>query len=242
MSTSSMNTATVAGNAHRLRLVPGGERPADAPASARTPRALIGAARFEELVRRHERALIAYAQRHLRSEQDARDCVQEALTAAWRAGAEKRGPAMPARAWLLRITQRKVIDLVHQRRRELAASGLDDEVETLAAPEDATTRTDERLLTMSALSGLRPEFRAVALLRLVHGLSEAQTADRLGVPKNTVKTRLHRARRDLALTLRRETAEVSDETRRLSTRGAARPAEMRSAQRADRYFHAGLLL
>ena len=43
----------------------------------------------------------------------------------------------------------------------------------------------------------RTTFRAVFVLRDVEGLSTAETAESLSIPEETVKTRLHRARRQL---------------------------------------------
>jgi RNA polymerase sigma-70 factor (ECF subfamily) len=165
------------------------------------PHADAGTSRFAELVRRHEHALYTYASRHLRCEQDARDCVQEALLAAWRAGAAERDPALPARAWLLRITQRKVLDIVSKRRRQQAVGGLDAEIEMVSTGQDEQAAVVERAHIAEALGWLRPELRSVALARLVCDLSEAQTAQRLGLPLNTAKSRLFRARGGLVAAL-----------------------------------------
>ena len=49
-----------------------------------------------------------------------------------------------------------------------------------------------------ALDRVRPDYRAVLVLRYQEGLEYQDIADVLGVPLGTVKTFLHRARRDLA--------------------------------------------
>ena len=164
-------------------------------------RRVAQAQRFERMVRHHEQALFRYALHQLGCDADARDCAQEALIAAWRAGAAERDPDAPARGWLLRICQRKVIDLVRRRRREHAVLGLEVDAALVGDAGDAVAAFAERSRALDALDGLRPEFRAVAVLRLVHDLSEAETAARLGLPLNTVKSRLHRARRELAAAL-----------------------------------------
>jgi RNA polymerase sigma factor (sigma-70 family) len=59
---------------------------------------------------------------------------------------------------------------------------------------DLDTTVDVR----AVLAQLRPEHRAVLVMRDLDGLSEAETAGLLGVPEGTVKSRLHRARADFA--------------------------------------------
>ena len=54
-------------------------------------------------------------------------------------------------------------------------------------------REGERL-AQRALDALPPRFREVFLLRHVEGLSTSEVAQTLGVPENTVKTWLFRAR------------------------------------------------
>jgi RNA polymerase sigma-70 factor (ECF subfamily) len=160
------------------------------------------AASFTRLVAAHQQTLYRYALRRLRDEQDALDCTQEVLLAAWRARSARRDPRVPDRAWLLRIMQRKQIDHTRRRARHArCASALDEQTLALAAREQPTTALGDREAATCALAALSPPLRAVAVARLVHDLSEAQTAAALGVPLNTVKSRLYRARRTLAAAL-----------------------------------------
>ena len=58
----------------------------------------------------------------------------------------------------------------------------------------------ERLESESAqrlLGGLRPELRAVVVLRVLHGYSQEETARIVGAPVGTVKSRLHNALKQL---------------------------------------------
>ena len=49
-----------------------------------------------------------------------------------------------------------------------------------------------------ALAKLRPEYREVVVLRYQEGLTQPEIAEILGIPAGTVKTYLHRARKELA--------------------------------------------
>ena len=66
-----------------------------------------------------------------------------------------------------------------------------------AAPDAALAREQLRALLEEAIAGLPDSFRTVFVLREVEGLSVDETAAALDLPRNTVKTRLLRARRKL---------------------------------------------
>ena len=90
----------------------------------------------------------------------------------------------PLRNWLLRIAVRECL---HWRRDERPTLLLD---ETLPARE----RNRESLLLHEALATLPADIRDPFLLRHVEGLSTRETADLLGIPEGTVKSRGHAAR------------------------------------------------
>ena len=69
-------------------------------------------------------------------------------------------------------------------------------------PPDATVAREQlRQLLERAVTALPESFRTVFVLRDVEGLSVEDTAEVLGIPPATVKTRLHRARQRLQQTL-----------------------------------------
>src|SRR5262249_14222733 len=61
------------------------------------------------------------------------------------------------------------------------------------SPEAAALLDEERELLVQALNEMREEDRLVVGYRYLIGLSEAETASALGVPKGTGKSRLARA-------------------------------------------------
>jgi RNA polymerase sigma factor (sigma-70 family) len=70
-------------------------------------------------------------------------------------------------------------------------------------PEPLPTGIGEIDTTWDALRVLRPERRAVLVLRYYEDLSHAQIAELLGCPVTTVRTRLHRGLSDLRKELER---------------------------------------
>lgn len=62
-------------------------------------------------------------------------------------------------------------------------------------PEKDSARAEIRRLVEQAVDRLPEAFRAVFVMRDIEDMSIDETADHLGIPAATVKTRLHRARK-----------------------------------------------
>ena len=117
---------------------------------------------------------------------DGDDAMQETFIAVLRALPDLREPAA-VHGWVRRIATREAVRVA---RRRLPATG-DDVLSSLPARlPDVDAVVDIR----DTLAGLRPEHRAVLVLRDVEGLSEVEAASMLAVAEGTVKSRLHRAR------------------------------------------------
>jgi RNA polymerase sigma-70 factor (ECF subfamily) len=67
-----------------------------------------------------------------------------------------------------------------------------------ASPEELAGRGELASAIGGALSRIRPEYREVVVLRYQEGLTQPEIAEVLGLPAGTVKTYLHRARKELA--------------------------------------------
>lgn len=147
------------------------------------------AAAFEQLVLARGPELHRYLAVRLRHESDARDALQESLTAAWQALPSLKDPAK-FWPWLVAIAAHKAAD-VARRRLDTA-----DSVDVLG-------RTDgDAVEIRDALDRLPPRFREILLLRFGLQLSEHEVAEVLGVRLGTVKSRTARARAVLEELLR----------------------------------------
>ncbi len=62
------------------------------------------------------------------------------------------------------------------------------------SPEQLASDGEMHAVLEHAIDALPDDFRSVLVLRLIEGLSGAETAECLGIPEETVKTRLYRAR------------------------------------------------
>lgn len=118
---------------------------------------------------------------------------REALVRAWR---DLPGLRDPERfdAWLYRLTVNACLDAARHRRRRVR------EVEFTPIP-DASSHLADRDQLDRALGQLEPDLRAIVVLHYYLDLSLPETADALGVPVGTVKSRLHRALAALRVTV-----------------------------------------
>ena len=116
------------------------------------------------------------------------DALQEAMIAVIRNLGSLREP-LALRGWARRIAVREAVRVAHRHDRTVPV----DPGQSL----DHVPVVDPGLADVevrAVLAGLRPEQRAVLVLRHVDGAGEQEMADRLGVAPGTVKSRLARAR------------------------------------------------
>jgi RNA polymerase sigma-70 factor (ECF subfamily) len=148
-------------------------------------------ARFEQLVMPHLDAAFNLARWITRNDHDAEDVLQEAMLRAYRFCDGLRGEARP---WLLAIVRNACFTWLRANRPADLAPGPD--AEALAARE-----LDRRLLN-EAIGALPAQFREVLVLRELEDLSYREIARVVDAPIGTVMSRLSRARRLLADSLR----------------------------------------
>jgi len=146
---------------------------------------------MEELIREHSDAVFRVALSVTRDHVLAEDVSQDALIKAWQALPSFRGDS-PLRNWVLRITHNTAISALRKRRDELRDP---NELPAQVTDRLALARFEEALEELDELS------RSIIVLREVEGLSYAELCDMLDLPMPTIKTRLLRARRQLAVAL-----------------------------------------
>jgi RNA polymerase sigma-70 factor (ECF subfamily) len=149
----------------------------------------IGSAELESLVGQHYERLLRVAVLICRERADGEDAVQLALERAWRHGADLRDPDRLS-AWLRRIVVREAIRIEGRKRGLLARWFAGPREIAVVAPRS----TDQDLELREALDGLPPGHRAAIVLHHLEGYSVAETADLLGVPLETARSRLRTAR------------------------------------------------
>lgn len=148
---------------------------------------------------RYQRRVYAVALRMCGDPEDARDATQEVFVNALRALRTFREEAQLG-TWLHRVAVNASLDLIRRRKRRSAAP-LDVVTERPSGdpgPDeraDASARAAEVHRALARVSG---EHRAVLVLADLQGLDYAEVATALDIPVGTVKSRLHRARLEMA--------------------------------------------
>ena len=164
-----------------------------------------------ELVHRFERPVLNLVARMVRDRTLAEDLAQDAFVKAF-SRLESYDPAQGKFSnWLFKIAHNTAID--HLRRSELDTVPLDaggesedrpSDYHAILSDPDAGTPLDRAVqrdlagALSSAVERLRPEYREVIVLRHQEGLAYEEIAEIAGLPLGTVKTYIHRARKELA--------------------------------------------
>lgn len=150
---------------------------------------------YEELVRRYQAVALRTAYL-VAPEADAADAVQDAFVKAYAALGRYREGA-PVKPWLLRIVANEGRN---RRRSAVRRAGLAERASNaeprdamVASPEAEVLAAETRRTLLAALERLRDEDREVIGARFLLDLSEAETAETLGLRPGTVKSRTSRA-------------------------------------------------
>jgi RNA polymerase sigma-70 factor (ECF subfamily) len=156
-----------------------------------------GARSFVEMF---EGTIFGLCYRMVGHRQDAEDLTQEVFTRAFRslAGWDRVRPLNP---WLLMIAANCCRTALSKRARLPECNEFSEDVP--ARPETVRD-TDFAAAVQRALATLREDHRACFILFYEQELSVAQVAETLGCPEGTIKTWLHRARREVGEILRQQ--------------------------------------
>lgn len=162
---------------------------------------------FSDIVRRHQRAVLGFLRWASATPAAAEDALQDTFVAAWRHAGDLRGVAV--RPWLLTIARRALAR--GQRRR----AGEPPDTDPLSAlgeragwgsedPEAIVAAAEQRAVLEAALQRLGDEAREAIALVDLEGLGYVDAAAIAEVALPAFKSRLHRARLELAANLREE--------------------------------------
>ena len=132
---------------------------------------------------------------------DAEDALQDALISAWQNIGSFRGGAKFS-TWCYRIAANASIAVCRKRR--TISVDVADMVDLFTTP-DVTGQIDDRDVVTAALAEVSPDFREALVLREYGDLTYEQIAVHQGVPVQTVKSRINRARHQLADAVRAST-------------------------------------
>ena len=148
---------------------------------------------FTTLLERNRGVLWSICLRITGNHHDAQDALQDAIVAAWRNLDRFRGDSRFS-TWLYRITVNAALRIVRKRRDGPASDGDMFSDIPVADGSDAVDNSD---VVQQCLSKVPEPYRAALVLRVWGDCSYQEIADHLDIPVQTVKSRIHRAKRDL---------------------------------------------
>ena len=148
-----------------------------------------------ELIDQHRLAHGA-VRKMLIDEGDVHDALQQTLMAVTRGIASFEGRARFT-TWLYRVAEREALQILRRNKRVATPDGAD--LSNLAEEvRNMSSIVASRAMIQQALEELDEKFREPVMLCDVQGLDYATIADMLGIPLNTVRTRISRGRQYIA--------------------------------------------
>ena len=168
---------------------------------------------FALLMRRYNRRLYRVARAIVGNDAEAEDALQEAYINAYRGLRQFRGDSSLA-TWLSRLVVNECLGRMRRSARRqnvipMTPSPADHEIEAVpsdevASPDAAADRAQMKAILERRIDALPESFRAVFVLRSVEELTVEETAECLGIPAETVRSRHFRAKSLLREALARE--------------------------------------
>lgn len=167
---------------------------------------------LDTLFARHSGTVYQSALKLLGNHEDAEDALQEGMLAAFKNLRRFEGRSKFS-SWLTRIVINAALMRLRSQRARPAVSmdeplgetGLtlaDQFSDSSPGPDELYARAELHERLEEKLAELPPDMRTAVLLRDIEGLSTQEAAEAVGVPENTLKSRLHRARLELAERIR----------------------------------------
>jgi len=153
---------------------------------------------MQVLFARHHVRIYRFIVRLVRDEMAAEDVISEVFLDVWRQASRFEGKSAVS-TWLIAIARFKALSMLRKRRE----SELDEDAAELIEepsddPEIAIEKRDKGEKLRQCLAALSREHREIIDLVYYHEKSVEEVARIVGIPENTVKTRMFYARKKLS--------------------------------------------
>lgn len=156
------------------------------------------ASALRALIGRHQVRVYRFLLRFVRSPAIAEELTNEVFMEVWQNAHRFEGNSTP-QTWMLSIAHHKAVSALRKRREEAwdeeRALDIADESDD---PETIVQKRDKGAAMRRCLEGLSAEHREIIDLVYYHELSISEVAAVVGIPENTVKTRMFYARKRLS--------------------------------------------
>jgi RNA polymerase sigma-70 factor (ECF subfamily) len=166
---------------------------------------------FTQLVEAFQQPVFNLCYRMLGDAAEAEDAAQETFMRAYRS-IKHYDNSRPFPTWLMSIAAHYCIDQIRKRR--MAFVPIDDlgyaePSDDNPGPESSLSRREEQRIVRGLLNQLSPVDRAAVVMYYWYDFSYEEIGNALSLTESAVKSRLHRARRDMAKIMMDQRAQVS---------------------------------
>src|SRR3974390_3256389 len=152
---------------------------------------------MQVLFARHHVRIYRFVFRWMRDKRAAEDVISEFFLDVWRQASRFEGRSAVS-TWLIAIARFKALSMLRKKREEgldeQAAEAIEDVSDN---PELSVEKLDKGAKLRKCLAALSPDHREIIDLVYYHEKSIEEVAGIVGIPENTVKTRMFYARKKL---------------------------------------------
>jgi RNA polymerase sigma-70 factor, ECF subfamily len=159
---------------------------------------------MQVLYARYHVRIFRFVVRLVRDDSTAEDLISEVFLDVWRQAGRFEGRSAVS-TWMLAIARFKALSALRRRPEQELDDRVAESIEDTADdPHAALEKKDKGAILRKCLTGLSAEHREIIDLVYYHEKSVEEVAEIVGIPENTVKTRMFYARKRLAELLKAE--------------------------------------
>ena len=152
---------------------------------------------YRGIVDRHRARIYYLGLKFFHSPENAEDFAQEVFLRSYEKLSTFRGRS-PFSAWLYRLAYNLAVNHYHLARRRLAATVPEEIEDTSETPEARFVKKEERQRIIGMMRDLPDVYNVVLKMHYYDGLTYEEISRSMGIPINTVKSHVHRAKKILA--------------------------------------------
>jgi RNA polymerase sigma-70 factor, ECF subfamily len=171
-------------------------------------------AAWEVVVNSYAKRIYNLSYRYTSRRDEAEDLTQEIFIRVYQNLKSFRSDSGSFQSWIMKVGRNLIIDHYRRTRRYQQAAGT-EEMEAMnlrddkvPSPQRSVEQSEASLFLSEGLQALSPELKEAIILRDLEGMAYQEIAGLLGIPEGTVKSRINRARLELAKLLVKRRAQA----------------------------------
>ena len=171
-------------------------------------------AAWETVVSQFAKRIYNLSYRYTCRRDDAEDLTQEIFIRVYQNLKSFRTESGSLQSWIMRVGRNLIIDHFRRTRRFQQAAGTEEmenmnlKDDTLPSPHRSAEQAEASRFLSNGLQALPPELKEAIILRDLEGMAYLEIAELLSIPEGTVKSRINRARLELAKLLSKRRAQL----------------------------------